>query len=167
MRRRIDAFVSFVLSLLLVLALLACSAACSPDGSSAVSQPSTNASSPTTEVSTDSAESSDDLLAELFKDQKSDVQVQGQGTVIRLLTDDSEGNRHQRFILELDSGQTLLITHNIDIAPRLDVIAVGDRVEFYGVYFYNEQGGGIHWTHHDPKGQHISGWLKWNGEKFG
>jgi hypothetical protein len=61
-------------------------------------------------------------------------------TVFRLLSDDNEGDKHQRFILELNNGQTLLVAHNIDIAPRLNGIAVGDRVEFFGEYYYNERG---------------------------
>jgi len=37
------------------------------------------------------------------------------GTVIFVLADDRYGGRHQRFITELKSGQTLLISHNIDL----------------------------------------------------
>lgn len=113
--------------------------------------------------------SDDDKIAELFANRKSDVQVCGAGIVSRLLPDDNEGDRHQRFILKLKSGQTLLMAHNIDIAPRLDGLAVGDRVEFFGEYYYNEKGGGIHWTHHDPvkrRKKHVDGWLKWNGTRF-
>jgi hypothetical protein len=115
----------------------------------------------------DERAASDAQTAELFAREQSDVQVRGAGTVVRLLSDDTEGSPHQRFILELDSGQTLLITHNIALAPRLDGLALGDWVEFYGVYFYNEQGGGIHWTHHDPSRKHIDGWLYWDGVSFG
>jgi len=34
-------------------------------------------------------------------------QIQGSGTVLRVLSDDNDGSRHQRFILELDAGRTL------------------------------------------------------------
>ncbi|QOY51204.1 DUF3465 domain-containing protein [Candidatus Sulfurimonas baltica] len=40
------------------------------------------------------------------------------GDVIRVLSDDNTGSRHQRFIIRLSSGQTLLIAHNIDLAPK-------------------------------------------------
>jgi len=116
--------------------------------------------SPPTDTSTDAQ------LAELFHNQATGVQVSGSGTVSRILADDDDGSRHQRFILELDSGQTLLIAHNIDIAPRLDGVQVGDRVSFYGEYAYSDQGGTIHWTHHDPQGQHAAGWLEWKGQKY-
>jgi len=96
----------------------------------------------------------------------SDVQVNGTGTVIKLLRDDTQGSRHQKFILRLPSGQTLLIAHNIDLAPRIDDISNGDKVQFYGEYEWNDKGGVIHWTHHAPNGQHVGGWLKHNGRTY-
>ncbi len=99
-------------------------------------------------------------VAEAFAERKSGVQVQGWGTVSRLLSDDENGGRHQRFILSLESGQTLLVAHNIDVAPRIESLAVGDEVLFYGVYEWNDQGGLIHWTHHDPQGEHEAGWIR-------
>src|SRR5690606_18291591 len=54
-----------------------------------------------------------------FDRSDSNRQVQGEGVVVRTLPDDNDGSRHQRFILELPSGQTILIAHNIDLAPRI------------------------------------------------
>ena len=105
---------------------------------------------------------SDELIAELFAQGQSDIQVQGEGTVIVLLADDLQGSRHQRFIIKLNSGQTLLVAHNIDLAPRLDALSVGDIVEFLGEYEWNDKGGVIHWTHFDPAGNHLDGWLLHN-----
>lgn len=96
----------------------------------------------------------------------SDIQVSGTGTVIRILPDDLEGSRHQKFILKLQSRQTLLISHNIDLAPRVANLKIGDQVEFYGEYEWNKKGGVIHWTHRDPGGEHAHGWLKHNGIKY-
>jgi hypothetical protein len=106
------------------------------------------------------------LIKELFDDKKTDVWVSGTGTVTRTLSDDNDGDRHQRFILEMSTGQTLLIAHNIDIAPYLEGLKKGDTVSFYGEYYYSDEGGGIHWTHHDPDGSSDGGWLKWNGETY-
>jgi hypothetical protein len=110
--------------------------------------------------------SSDDIIKELWNSGQSDVQIEGRGVVTKILADDNDGSRHQRFILKLKSGQTLLVAHNIDIAPRIDNLAVGNTVEFYGEYYYNEQGGGVHWTHSDPDGSHVAGYLKCKGKVY-
>jgi hypothetical protein len=101
-----------------------------------------------------------------FASGTSDVQVEGEGTVTRVLPDDVDGSRHQRFIVQLASGQTLLITHNIDLAPRIAGLKVGDSVGFNGEYVWNEKGGVIHWTHHDPQGRHVAGWVIHNGKRY-
>ena len=108
----------------------------------------------------------DALFAELFATQQSDVQLEGQGVVVALLSDDLQGDRHQRFIVKLDSGQTLLLAHNIDLAPRLNALSVGDWVEFFGEYEWNDKGGVMHWTHYDPAGRHIDGWILHNGVMY-
>lgn len=112
------------------------------------------------------AQAAGDPLALAYQNRQSDVQVEGRGRVVRLLADDNKGSRHQRFLLALPSGQTLLIAHNIDLAPRIDGLKVGDTVAFYGEYEWNNKGGVVHWTHHDPKGRHRGGWLKHNGRIY-
>ena len=105
-------------------------------------------------------------IVEAYRSQRSDVQVKGVGTVKKLLRDDLEGSRHQRFLLRLDNNQTLLVAHNIDLAPRIDNLRKGDRVSFHGEYEWNNQGGVLHWTHHDPAGRHPDGWLKHQGRIY-
>ena len=112
------------------------------------------------------APTSDAAIAAAFGSRTSNVLVEGHGGVIRILPDDTDGDRHQRFILRLDSGQTLLIAHNIDLAPRVSQLKEGDQVDFSGEYAWNDQGGVIHWTHHDPRGQHRAGWLKYGGRTY-
>ena len=111
-------------------------------------------------VSAAATPNGDSALAAAFRDHRSNVEVQGAGTVVRILADDASGSRHQRFVLRLASGQTILIAHDIDIAPRLAPLRLGDGVEFRGEYVYNAQGGLVHWTHHDPSGSHQAGWLR-------
>jgi hypothetical protein len=101
-----------------------------------------------------------------FKTRTSNVQLEGEGVVARLLADDLDGSRHQRFILRLASGQTILISHNIDIAPRVSGLRKGDSVLFNGEYVWSAQGGTVHWTHHDPAGRHVAGWLKHKGRTY-
>ncbi len=108
----------------------------------------------------------DAILTQAFADRAADLQVEGRGTVVRILADDTDGSRHQRFILGLASGQTLLVAHNIDVAARVEGLDVGDRVAFRGVYEWSAEGGIIHWTHHDPGGEHAPGWLRHAGTTY-
>lgn len=71
-------------------------------------------------------------VLQAFQNRQSNVQVHGAGTVSRILPDDNQGSRHQKFILTLPAGNTLLIAHNIDLAPSIPALAPGDLVEFYG-----------------------------------
>ena len=112
------------------------------------------------------ASSDDRQIGRAFKNRTSNVQVEGAGVVTRILADDLAGSRHQRFVVRLASGQTILIAHNIDIATRVTGLQKGDRVRFYGEYVWNEKGGMVHWTHHDPDGRHVAGWLKHNGRTY-
>lgn len=119
-----------------------------------------DAHSPETSTNTDLQ------LREAFENRRSNVQVLGEGRVSKVLSDDNAGSRHQRFIVELASGQTVLIAHNIDVAPRVSGIRVGGSVSFYGVYEWNSQGGVVHWTHHDPRGDHVGGWIEYGGKRY-
>lgn len=94
------------------------------------------------------------------------VQLQDQGRVVAVLPDDRKGSQHQRFIVRTVDDISVLIAHNIDVAPRVKNLRQGDTVEFYGEYVWNEKGGVVHWTHRDPDGSHVSGWLKHNGTTY-
>lgn len=109
---------------------------------------------------------SSDTLAQAYAKQLSNVQVWGRGVVVKILKDDNDGSRHQRFVLRVPSGQTVLIAHNIDLAPRVEPLREGDTVEFFGEYEWNSKGGVVHWTHRDPVGRHEAGWLKLGGRTY-
>lgn len=105
-------------------------------------------------------------LASAFKNRVSNLQVEGSGLVEKVLKDDVDGIRHQRIILRISDTQTVLIAHNIDLAPRVENIGKGDRLEFFGEYEWNKKGGVIHWTHRDPANRHVDGWLKHQGRLY-
>tara|TARA_B110000037_G_scaffold142168_1_gene160853 strand:- start:483 stop:893 length:411 start_codon:yes stop_codon:yes gene_type:complete len=102
------------------------------------------------------------LIEHLFRNRQSDTQVSGDGTVLQLLRDDTIGSQHQRFIIELKSGHTILVAHNIDIAPKVLHLKNGDNIGFSGEYEWTPQGGVLHWTHKDPDDIHPSGYLRHN-----
>lgn len=109
---------------------------------------------------------SDTRFSKAFSQRKSNLQLEGKGMVIKNMPDDNRGSRHQRFVIRLDSGQTLMIAHNIDLAPRIDSLQTGDVITFNGEYEWSPKGGVIHWTHTDPRNRHVDGWIRHNGRVY-
>lgn len=91
--------------------------------------------------------------------------VEGGGVVTRLLSDDQDVERHQRFVVDLRNGQTVLVAHNVDVATRVP-LGLGDRVSFRGVYEWNGRGGLVHWTHADPLGQESGGYIEYRRSRY-
>ena len=104
-------------------------------------------------------------IEQLFAQRQSGVMVKFDGEIIKKLPDDNKGSRHQKFIVRLGGQHTVLIAHNIDLAPRVP-IDVNNMVTIYGQYEWNEKGGVVHWTHHDPNGSHEHGWIKYQGKTY-
>lgn len=107
-----------------------------------------------------------DELRELFEARRSGQVVEFSGRVQKLLPDDLKGSRHQRFILDVADGLTVLVSHNIDLAPRVDALRRGDDVDLRGQYEWNDRGGVVHWTHHDPDGRRPGGWIAHAGRTY-
>ena len=106
-----------------------------------------------------------ELVEQLFRSRSSGVMVTVRGTVIKLLPDDADGAAHQRFLLELDTRRTLLVAHNIDLAPRVP-LAEGDHAAIRAQYEWTERGGTLHWTHHDPDARREGGWILHDGQRY-
>lgn len=117
-------------------------------------------------ISQRSASDADAATADAFANHKSDLQITGEGVVAKVLPDDKNGSKHQKFLLKLSSGQTLLVAHNIDLAPRVDSLRAGEPIQFSGEYEWSAKGGVLHWTHRDPRGAHAAGWLKYRGQTY-
>jgi hypothetical protein len=102
-----------------------------------------------------------------FADHRSEIQLTADGTVTRLLSDDTgPSGTHQRFIVPVKgSSQTLLRDTNLDVGKRVPV-ATGDEVIVHCVYVWNDQGGLIHFTHHDPDHSHEDGWIELKGVRY-
>lgn len=107
----------------------------------------------------------DPVVEQLFRDRRSGVMVSVVAEVMKLLPDDRDGAEHQRFLVRLDSGRTLLVAHNTDLADPVP-LAEHDTVTIRGQYEWTEKGGTLHWTHHDPDGRHEDGWIEHLGVRY-
>ena len=134
----------------------------------------TDSSNSTKQVSTQSEstspaiQNSKSVLEKIRKagdSQKSGWWLTTQGKVIKTLKDDTRGSQHQKFLIKLAPDITLLVAHNIDLAPRVP-LQKGDTIKIRGRYEWNNRGGLIHWTHHDPKGRKKDGWIYYGGKYY-
>lgn len=104
-----------------------------------------------------------------------DAQQRGKGVnylevhgavVSKILPDDTQGRPHQKWVVALANGRTLLSVYNSDMGERIP-LKVGDTVSMGGQYIWDRSGGLIHWLHHDPKGRRPDGWVELNGVVYG
>ena len=107
----------------------------------------------------------DNAVQQAYADHRSGQWLETSGHVGRVLSDDNEGARHQKFILELDGGHTVMVAHNIDLAERIPVRR-GAALAVRGKYEWNDRGGVIHWTHHDPDGRIQGGWIMLDSVRY-
>lgn len=106
-----------------------------------------------------------DSLMRAFQEQRSKVWVEVNGEVSKILPDDNHGSRHQRLILRLPNSHTVLVAHNIDLTDKVP-LKRGDDLSIRGRYEWNDRGGVLHWTHHDPKGHIKGGWIRHQGKVY-
>ena len=99
-----------------------------------------------------------------FAKKLTDIFLTVTGKVVQILVDDTEGDPHQRFIVQTQNGQTVLVCHNLERAYRVPVCE-GDKIEVHGAYVWNKHGGLMHNTHHDDRGVHEDGWINLVGKK--
>jgi hypothetical protein len=102
-----------------------------------------------------------------YAERRSTVEVTAEGVVTAVLPDDTgPSGTHQRFIIRLGGAtQTVLIDNNVTVGQRVP-IAASDDVTVHGEYIWNDQGGLIHYTHHDPAPGHEGGWIDRNGVRY-
>ena len=106
-------------------------------------------------------------VARDYAERRSTVEVTAQGVVTSVLADDSgPSGVHQRFIIRLaGSTQTVLVDNSVTIGQRAPVLP-GSDVLVHGEYVWNDQGGLIHFTHHDPAHTHEGGWIELSGVRY-
>lgn len=102
-------------------------------------------------------------LRDAFTRRARNVPVEVTAVVTRLMRDDTEGLQHQRFLIRA-AGLSILVAHNTGLAPRAPV-QPGDTIRIRGEYVWNDKGGVLHWTHHDPRGRHAPGFIEVRGQR--
>jgi len=105
-------------------------------------------------------------LLDAIRSRRSGVMVDMVGPVVHLLPDDNHGSRHQRFLVDVEAERAVLVSHNIDLAPRIDALRKGDDVTVRGQFEWNQKGGVVHWTHHDPDDRRPGGWIEHQGRTY-
>lgn len=104
------------------------------------------------------------IVKSLFDAGTSDTWIECAGEVVHILPTDNYGSRHQQFLVQVGGKITLKIAHNIDLAEVVP-IAKGDWVSMKGEYEWNDKGGVLHWTHHNPNPNPVKpgGWIEHKG----
>lgn len=87
------------------------------------------------------------------------------GTVARVLLDDKGDPRHQKFIIRMPNGQSLLVLHDQVSGDRVPV-KVDDTVLVRGEYQWTETGGTLRFTQRDYSPRRMHGWIEHQGRRY-
>jgi len=72
---------------------------------------------------------------------------------------------HETFGAQTAAGPVKIVD-NVDIAPRVPV-QPGDRIEVRGEMVHDPgREPVVHWTHHDPQGRHVDGFIRLHGRVY-
>lgn len=84
-------------------------------------------------------------------------------TVVRVLGERAgRSGEHEGFIVRA-ADRTFKVEDNVDITGPI-ALRRGDTVSLLGQLECDDYV--IHWTHHDPRGRHPSGYVKVNGKLY-
>jgi len=91
------------------------------------------------------------------------VEVTANGSIARLLGNfSSRTGTHEGFVLH-SNGLMIRIEDNTAITGPIP-LSKGETVSLQGQYECND--GVIHWTHQDPRGRHMSGFIEAGGKIY-
>jgi hypothetical protein len=107
----------------------------------------------------------DRRLAGAFEHKLSGFQILFSGTVLLNFHDSLHAHVMQQFIVQLSTGQTLLIVHDKTIGRGVPRVRIGQRVSVSGQYRWNPKGGYIMFTTRKGDGSK-GGWVRRNGKKY-
>ncbi|MDE2573132.1 MAG: DUF3465 domain-containing protein [bacterium] len=76
------------------------------------------------------------------------------------------GLTHEAFDVSPPSGLRTQVVENVDVGPRVPVHR-GDSVVVRGEYVRDAgETHIVHWTHHDPDGRHVGGFIVDDGRRY-
>jgi hypothetical protein len=104
-------------------------------------------------------------VQDAFRDHQSGMMVEVSGNVVRILRDDKDDRRNQKFIIRLTNGQSLLVIHDQVAGERVPV-AINDSVLVRGEYRWSETGGTVHFTRRDHSLHRLHGWIEHQGRRY-
>ncbi len=91
----------------------------------------------------------------------------GNLVVTKILPDDRQGLKHQKWEARLSNGQKIQVVYNSDMGARVPV-EVGDQFGVGGEFVWGRQNVGImHWLHEDRKDRRPDGYVYHEGQVYG
>ena len=105
------------------------------------------------------------VLADAYLNKESGMVAEIQGRITRLIMDQEEPAREQKFVITAINGQSLLVTHDLSKSEEVPV-AVGDTVMVRGEYVWTEPGGKLVWTTRDAGFGDRHGWIEHKGKRY-
>lgn len=86
-----------------------------------------------------------------------------QARVVRVLGErEGRSGMHEGFVIRA-GGQTFRVEDNVSIARTIP-LRTGETISLLGQLECDDDV--IHWTHHDPSGRHVSGYIKAGGTLY-
>jgi len=104
----------------------------------------------------------------LYASGTSGAEVLAEGTVVAELgTSNGPSGEHEGFLLRLTRQCDLMlrVETNVDITGPVP-LRPGETVIVKGQFEDDPTGGVIHWTHHDPEGRHVAGYVLAGGKYY-
>lgn len=107
-------------------------------------------------------------ICRAYAAQEQHVEVLASGTVVAMLGERAgPSGTHEGFLLRLDGGCDILlrVEMNTDLAGPVPLHR-REHIEVKGQYETDATGGVIHWTHRDPRGRHVAGYILAGGKSY-
>lgn len=104
-------------------------------------------------------------ILEAQAEQLRKVEVELTARVCRMLPTDNEGLRHQKFLIRLTNGTTVLVANDLTMGQMVPCHP-GDILDLKGEYIWTKRGGVLHWTHHSDTSEHPGGWIRLGSQTY-